>query len=490
MQRASGILLHISSLPSDYGIGTLGKCAYNFVDFLAKSRQRYWQILPIGMTSFGDSPYQSPSAFAGNINFIDLEILTNDGYLTKSDYDKIDWGKRLTKVDYAKIFKNRKAVLKKAVEKFDIYDKGYISFCNQSKWLCDFALFMAIKESFNLVSFNNWDSAFISKNKKAIDDFCKNNQPLLNFYKVTQYWFFKQYFNLKAYANKKGIKLIGDIPFYVAYDSADVWANPQNFELDESLNPINVAGVPPDFFSTDGQLWGNPLYNYSTMQKDNFSWWNERLSFCFKLYDILRIDHFRAFDSYYSIPFGEKTAKNGTWKKGVGFEFFEKLNLLDKNIIVEDLGDINDSVRDLVKLTGFPNMKVLQFAFDSDLSNDFLPHNFGKNCVVYTGTHDNMTTKGWFNALPIKSKKLFYKLVPNCFFKSKSKALVDYAFMSSADTAIIPIQDFLNLGNSARMNTPSTLNNNWQWRLKKKQLSGKLSTRIKKLTKKYNRVVN
>lgn len=488
MERASGILLHISSLPSSYGIGTFGLSAYEFVDFLAKACQRYWQILPLCMTSYGDSPYQSPSTYAGNINFIDFDILKSEGYLKSDDYNLIDWGKNKSKIDYNKVFLNRKAVLYKAVKQFDINNKEYLEFLRANKWLNDFSLFMAIKESYNLVNFNNWDNGFISKNKSQIFDFQQKNQEQIDYFKITQYWFFKQYFNLKSYANKNGIKIIGDIPFYVAYDSADVWSNPKLFELDENLIPLNVAGVPPDFFSPDGQLWGNPLYNYAEMEKDNYKWWESRLDHCFKLYDVLRIDHFRAFDSYYSIPFGEQTAKKGKWCKGVGFSFFEKLKLLDKSIIVEDLGDINESVRSLVKLTKFPNMKVLQFAFDSDLNNEFLPHNFGKNCVVYTGTHDNMTTKSWFKTLSIKSKLMFLKIVPNSFFKPKTQALIKFAFMSNADTVIIPLQDFLNLSNKARMNTPSTLGDNWQWRVSKKQLSNKLFQDIMKLTKRYNRI--
>lgn len=488
MERASGILLHISSLPSKYGIGTFGISAYKFVDFLVKSGQKYWQILPLGMTSYGNSPYQSPSTFAGNINFIDFDILKNDGYLDIADYNSIDWGDNLNKVDFNKQFLNRKTVLKKAVEKFSLSDRDYINFCKNNKWLNDFSLFMAIKDCHNLVSFNNWEEEFIKKDEQAISKFNREHKDIIDFYKITQYWFYKQYKNLKSYANKNNIKIIGDIPFYIAYDSADVWANPELFELDQNLNPVNVAGVPPDFFSPDGQLWGNPLYNYDVMAKDNYSWWKNRLEHCFKLYDVLRIDHFRAFDSYYSIPFDSATAKTGEWRKGVGYKFFEKLDILDKNIIIEDLGDINDSVRKLVKYTGFPNMKILQFAFDSDSTNEFLPHNYDNNCVVYTGTHDNMTTKGWYKTLPLKSRLMFLKFVPKSILRNKTNALIDYAFMSKADTVIIPLQDFLNLDNKSRMNIPATLGDNWEWRISEKQLNEKLIDYINLLTKKSGRL--
>lgn len=471
--------MHITSLPSNYGIGTFGEAAYEFIDFLAQSKQSFWQILPLGMTGYGNSPYQSPSAFAGNINFIDLDILIEKGYLKKNIVTDIDWGKSKTKIDYNKIYQNRTKILKIAAKKFSKNCVEYEKFLeNNDYWLNDFSIFMAIKETYGMVSFDNWDVEYIKREKACIDKFIVEHNELIDFYKITQFWFFEQFFKLKKYANENNIKIIGDIPFYVAYDSADVWASPNNFELDENYLPINVAGVPPDAFSDDGQLWGNPLYNYAEMRKNDYGWWKQRIEFGFSLCDVLRIDHFRAFDSYYAIPFGNVTAKSGEWRMGEGIEFFKKLNLLDRNIIAEDLGEITQSVRALIKATGYPNMKVLQFAFDTDEANEFLPHNYTKNCVVYTGTHDNNTTRGWYRSANAIEKKNVSKFVPYSKRMKKTDALIKYAFSSIADTVIIPLQDYLNLDEKSRMNTPSTLFGNWEWRVCEKDLGQKLSEKI------------
>lgn len=488
MERASGILMHISSLPSDYGIGTFGECAYRFVDFLKSAGQRYWQTLPLNITSYGDSPYQSPSAFAGNINFIDFDILRRQGYLKIEDYMDLDFGNNPIKIDYSKIFYNRSKVLKKAAAGFDIEKQEYQNFCKNNFWLNDYALFMALKEKNNNHSFIKWDDDIKFRNEKAINKFVKENKDLINYYKITQYFFYSQFFELKNYAAQNHILIIGDIPFYIAYDSADVWSNPELFELDNKLIPLNVAGVPPDFFSDSGQLWGNPLYNYDEMKTDNYKWFKRRFENDFLKCDILRIDHFRAFDSYYAIPFGNIDARKGEWRKGVGIKFLKEIELIGKNIIAEDLGDVGESVKKLIQESGFPNMKVLEFAFNKGLKNEFLPHNYDKNCVVYTGTHDNDTVRGWYKTITRAEKKMLYDYMPRSIRMKKSKALIEMALESIADTAIIPMQDYLDLDENARMNIPSTLGGNWQWRITKNQLSASLARNIKKLSQKHNRV--
>lgn len=488
MDRACGILMHISSLPSDYGIGTFGEAAYSFVDFLKSAGQKYWQTLPLNMTSYGDSPYQSPSAFAGNINFIDFDMLRRKGYLQQEDYLYLDFGNNIEKIDYSKIFSNRSIVLQKAVARFNTEDADYRRFCNNHFWLDDYALFMAIKEKHNHQSFTCWDDDLKFRKPSVIKNFIKENKELLEFYKITQYFFYSQFSELKDYAFLKGILIIGDIPFYIAYDSADVWSNPELFELDSQLLPLNVAGVPPDFFSTSGQLWGNPLYDYDQMKKDNYNWFKRRFENSFLKCDILRIDHFRAFDSYYAIPFGSVDACIGEWRKGVGLEFLEETELIGKNIIAEDLGDVGESVQQLIKESGFPNMKVLEFAFDRGQKNEFLPHNYDNNCVVYTGTHDNNTVRGWYKNIAPVEKKMLHDYMPRSRYMKKSKALIEMALESVADTAIIPMQDYLDLGEDARMNMPSTLGGNWEWRVKKEQLSDKLARRIRKLTLRTKRI--
>lgn len=479
--KGAGILLHISSLPSKHGIGTFGEAAYRFVDFLAEADQQYWQMLPLGMTGYGNSPYQSPSAFAGNINFIDLDMLASQNYIFERDYADIDWGNCESRIDYNKIYAERTSILKKAANQFHLGNPEFIEFCKtNSFWIDDFALFMAIKEHHNMQGLDQWSAEYLLKNDNAIEDFSSRHKHSITFYKITQFWFYQQLGALKKYVNSLGIRIIGDIPFYVAYDSADVWANPAMFELDENLLPKNVAGVPPDSFSEDGQLWGNPLYDYEEMRKDWYLWWRQRIKQCFLQCDILRIDHFRAIDSYYAVPYNRPNARQGEWRKGEGMDFIQALNLKNLPIIVEDLGDINDSVRELIEKTGLPNMKVLQFAFDSDSNNEFLPRNYQKDCVVYTGTHDNNTVKGWYKTLSIKQKCSLLRHVPYSLIMSKSSALIRYAHKSGANIAIIPLQDYLNFDETARMNIPSTLNNNWEWRVTYAELSDILVNRIKR----------
>ena len=467
--RTSGILMPIFSLPSKYGIGTLGKEAYNFVDFLNKAGQRYSQILPLGITGFGDSPYQSVSSYAGNPYFIDLELLIKDGYLTKNNVESLDWGKDSGKIDYELMYKNRYKVLKIAFENFkNNIPKDFFEFCEENAWWLDnYSLYAAIKQNQNFASFDCWEDDLKLKTPDAIEKAKIDFSDDISFYKMIQFFFAKQWFQLKSYANEKGVYIIGDIPIYVAKDSADVWGDPKQFQLDQEFNPVAVAGCPPDAFSKDGQLWGNPLYDWDYMKKDGFKWWINRIAYCSKLYDVVRIDHFRAFSAYFSIPAEDETAVNGKWVKCHGEELFAtlKAELGELNIIAEDLGTIDDDVRALLKKTGFPGMKVLQFAFDPNSESSYLPHNIIKNCVLYTGTHDNDTAIGYYENAPksnIKFIKDYLRIGDN---ESFNWALIKSAMATPADTVILQMQDFLGLDNTARINTPATDENNWQWRI-------------------------
>ena len=485
--RTSGILLPIFSLPNSYGIGTLGKEAYQFVDFLVEAKQSYWQVLPIGPTSYGDSPYQSFSVFAGNPYFIDFESLKNDGLLEEEDYQ--EYVDESLSIDYGKIYNTRYLVLRKAYARFDInlmksFEKENID------WLEDFSLFMTLKDYHNGVSFLEWEDCYKFRNKKALTSFKKEHLEDVNFWKFTQYYFFKQWNALREYANTKGIKIIGDMPIYTALDSSDVWANPKQFYLDKDLNPIEVAGCPPDAFSEDGQLWGNPLFRWDEMKKDDYAWWTKRIAAMAKLYDIVRIDHFRGFDSFYAIPAEDDTAKNGKWKKGPGMDLFNSLEkkLGKLPIIVEDLGFLTPSVEKLLKDSGFPGMKVIQFAFDSREDSDYLPHNYPTHCVVYTGTHDNDTIMGWMKTAPksaVKYAKSYLNLTKE---EGYNWGMMRAAWSSVADMAIVPMQDLLGLGSEARINIPSTLGNNWKWRATEAQIDNKLAKKLYTYTKMYARL--
>ena len=488
--RASGVLMHISSLPGSTGIGTFGENAYKFVDLLKKANQTYWQILPLVPTSYGDSPYQSFSTFAGNPYFIDLETLSKQCLLKKSDYEKEDWGDQKLSVDYAKIYENRKKVFK-IVQKnfFERVPEEYNDFCEKNAfWLDDFALFMAIKDEFLGKSFSSWDKDIRMRQSHALQKYQQKCKTSIDYYKMLQFLFFEQWHKLKAYANEKGIKIIGDLPIYVAADSADVWSNPEQFMLDEELQPVEVAGCPPDAFSEDGQLWGNPLYNWDLMKKDNYSWWVRRLKECLKLYDVVRIDHFRGFDSYFCIKAGSKTAKNGVWREGPKMDLFRtiKEKLGETAIIAEDLGFLTPSVKKLLKQSKFPGMKVLQFAFDSREESDYLPHNYIKNCIVYTGTHDNDTILGWQKSANRKDISFARKYL-NAKRGTLVWPMIISALSSVADTAIITMQDILELGSDARMNIPSTVGENWKWRCKQEDLCEENFNKLGYLTKLYAR---
>lgn len=484
----------IASLPGKYGIGSFGKESYKFVDFLAKAGQQYWQILPLGGTGYGDSPYQSFSTFAGNPYFIDLTALIEEGLLTKAECDSYDWGSSDDSIDYEKIYLSRFKVLKLAFERSSVMKtKAYKQFEKENAfWLDDYALYMAIKSSFGGISFALWDEPARRRDPKTMESFKKRFAKEIDCYKFQQYYFMKQWTALKSYANDHGIKIVGDIPIYVAFDSADTWASPELFQFDSKGFPKAVAGCPPDGFSATGQLWGNPLYDWPYHKKTGYDWWIKRMAHCKKLYDVVRVDHFRAFDAYYAIPYGNPTAEFGKWKKGPGISLFKAIeaSLGKTDIIAEDLGFLTDSVRKLVVDTGFPGMKVLEFAFDPREESDYLPHNYNKNSVVYTGTHDNETVRGWFNNLKGADKKLAceYLDIPAEDSDEVSWHFIRLAMGSVSDTCIIPIQDYLSLGNEARINTPSTIGGNWIWRMDAKALSAKLANRIYKMTKLYGRL--
>ncbi len=489
--RTSGMLMPVSALPGPYGIGCFSKEAYQFVDMLKEAGQSRWQILPLGPTGYGDSPYQSFSAFAGNPYFIDLEKLIEDGLLTREECDEADFGDDETEINYEKLYHTRFEVLRLAYERAKkagvLESRDYQTFVSrESDWLLDYALYMAVKNHFGGVSWDQWDEDIRLRKPEAVRHYSEMLQDEITFYEYQQYLFSVQWTALKAYANRSGIQIIGDIPIYVAFDSADTWAGPQMFQLDEKNRPIGVAGCPPDGFSATGQLWGNPLYDWEYHKTTGYEWWLRRISYCFRLYDILRIDHFRGFDEYYSIPYGDETAENGKWMPGPGMDLFRVIQkeLGDLPIIAEDLGFLTDSVRQLLADSGYPGMKVLQFAFDSREDSDYLPHHYTNNCVVYTGTHDNDTLKGWFQSIARQDQFMSF-LYLNNWYTPEEEIHWDFicmAMRSVADTCIIPVQDYLGLGSEARINTPSTLGGNWTWRMKSGAFTGKLTAKIRSIT--------
>lgn len=492
--RRSGMLLPIASLPSKYGIGSFSKEAYEFIDILKKSGQSLWQILPLGPTGYGDSPYQSFSTFAGNPYFIDLDELVQEGLLSYEDCNSYDWGDNIEYIDYEKIYLSRFKILKKAYIRSNISkNKLFTAYCEKNKWwLHDYALYMSIKDYFGGKSWIGWNNDIRSRQENAIFKYEQMLKEEVEFYKYLQFLFSRQWSKLKSYANKKGISIIGDIPIYVSLDSSDTWANPELFQLNKDCIPTAVAGCPPDSFCETGQLWGNPLYCWEYHQRTDYEWWIKRIGYSLKLYDIVRIDHFRGFDEYYSIPYGDLTAVNGTWEKGPGIELFKyvKEKLGEVEIIAEDLGFLTKSVKNLLKNTGYPGMKILQFAFDSREDSDYLPHNYNRNCVVYTGTHDNSTICGWYRELNKNDKKMSVNYMNNKYTRNNAIHwdFICLAMRSIANTCIIPVQDYLGLGDEARINIPSTVGMNWTWRMKKDCFSKKIINRIKMLTKLYGRI--
>lgn len=496
MNRAAGILLPISSLPSKYGIGCFSKSAYDFVDWLKEAGQTFWQILPLGPTSYGDSPYQSFSTFAGNPYFIDLDELIKEGVLTEEECKKADFGSDAKDINYKKLYEERYPLLRKAYERSNISNNSeYRDFIAENNWwLSDYALFMAVKSRFGGAPWTEWAEDIRLRWGFALDYYREELYFDIEFHQYMQFQFYRQWRKLKSYANRKGIRIIGDIPIYVAMDSADTWAHPELFQLDGNNVPVAVAGCPPDGFSATGQLWGNPLYRWDYHKSTGYEWWITRLWHCFRLYDVVRIDHFRGFDEYFSIPYGETTAENGHWEKGPGIELFRRMEELLgwHEVIAEDLGYVTDSVRQLVRESGFPGMKVLEFAFDSRDSgsaNDYLPHNYIENCVVYTGTHDNETVVGWFDCIKKEEKKLVREYLCDNYTPEKLlyKSFIALAMRSNARTCIIPIQDYLGYDNSSRINKPSTIGTNWRWRLTEGELTEKLKQEILQGTIRYGR---
>ena len=492
MKRSSAIIMPLYALPSPHGIGTMGKAAHDFVDFLADAGQSWWQLLPVGPTSFGDSPYQSPSAFAGNPYLIDLDELVADGLLTQDEVDSPDWGDDPSRVDYAKLYASRPKVLRRAFERGFARDAEKVARfrAQNASWIEDYALFMAIKRHFGMRSWIEWDDPAIRMREPgALDSYREALADQVDFNVYVQYLFFGQWERLRAYARSKHIGIIGDLPIYVALDSADVWAEPQWFELDERHVPTAVAGVPPDCFSADGQLWGNPLYDYDAMAADGYGWWKRRIAGAAKLYDVIRIDHFRGFESFWSVPYGEKTARHGRWVKGPGMDLVGTLERAFPTLefIAEDLGYHTPEVERLLDDSGFPGMKVLEFAFDSRDASPFLPHGFVPNSTCYVGTHDNQTLMGWAAEADPADVAL-----ARAYFGLNDEEGFTWGFIRGGMSSVSKLfaaqmQDYLGLGAEARTNTPGTLGGNWQWRMLPNQTTTELSERIASMTRLYGR---
>lgn len=490
LQRGAGILLPVSSLPSPYGIGTFGKAAYEFVDQLVEAGQKYWQVLPLGPTSYGDSPYQSFSAFAGNPYFIDLDMLCEEGLLKIDEVRYIKWEERLDRVEYGLLWEYRYGVLKRAfirsnhktTEKFQLFLE------ENAQWIQDYGLFMVCKEHFENVEWLKWDKDIRFRQPEALQRYCKTFSQEIEFYQFLQYKFYEQWSSLKKYANEHGVEIIGDMPIYVALDSVDVWVNPGLFELDEERKPVCVAGCPPDAFSDDGQKWGNPLYNWKIMEKEEFAWWKRRMEAAAKLFDVVRIDHFIGIVRYYVIP-ADDSARKGWFEWGPGEKLIRALDGArgQTKIIAEDLGVLIPQVGELLEKAGYPGMKVIEFAFDGNTDNPYLPHMYQKNCVVYGGTHDNETLVGYYDNLSVDN--LAYALqYTDC---SNRAALIEKVFLmayrSVADTVIFQMQDVLEKGNETRMNLPATIGENWRWRLTEGEFTKEKRKWLKSLSIIYGR---
>lgn len=491
LKRGAGILLPISSLASPYGIGTFGKKAYEFVDFLERAGQKYWQVLPIGPTSFGDSPYQSFSAFAGNPYFIDLDMLVEEGLLEKQEIDIYSWGNESHDIDYEAIYNSRFKVLRIAYERsVHKSHSEYREFLDDnSYWIEDYTFYMALKFHFDNKEWLLWEEGIRYREDRAVKKYHNLLEDEIEYFKFIQYLFYRQWVQLKEYANNKGIEIIGDIPLYVSLDSSDVWVNGDLFELDERKNPIHVAGVPPDAFSDEGQRWGNPLYNWEVMEQEGFSWWRERMRHSAKLYDVIRIDHFIGVVRYYSIPVTCSTAIEGEWRKGPGKKLTDVIDqsIGDKKIIAEDLGVVIPEVKKVLNGAGYPGMKIIEFAFDSDPENEHLPHNYTRNMVVYGGTHDNETLVGFFDSKKAKELKYAFDYLGVKKKKDMVDAIIRDAYASVACVVIFQAQDILKLDNSARMNLPSTVGNNWRWRLVDNQFTKEHQENLKKLADIFGR---
>ena len=491
MERSSGILMPISSLPSPYGIGTFGKAAYHFADFLKAAGQKYWQLLPLGPTSYGDSPYQSFSTFAGNPYFIDLEALIEDKLLTQEEVDVCDWGTNPRYVDYGKIFESRYALLSKAKERGWQRDhKKVTAFEKENEgWLPDYALFMALKYHFKMQPWLEWPEDIRLHRREAVERWRAELREDMELFVYIQFLFFAQWTALKKYINELGIHIIGDLPIYVAMDSADMWSEPEMFKLDSHGKPTEVSGVPPDYFSEDGQLWGNPLYNYDAMEKNGFGWWIRRIGGVEKLYDVIRIDHFRGFESYWAVPYGEKTAKNGKWVKGPGMKLVGALTgwFHYLEFIAEDLGYATPEVAQLLADSRLPGMKVLEFAFNPHEPSDYLPHFYKENCVCYTGTHDNAPLAEWFETGDKKEIAHAKKYLGLNKEEGYNFGVIRGGMGSVAKLFVAQMQDYLELGKHNRMNTPGVASGNWEWRMLPGEDSAKLAEKIAEMTRLYGR---
>lgn len=489
--RKSGVLMHITSLPGPYGIGTMGKEAFRFVDFLHRAGQSCWQILPLSPTGYGDSPYQSCSTFAGNHYLIDLELLKEEGLLLPGEAEQVFWGDRKDRVDFFSLYQNRLVLLRKAFARFD--DQEVLdAFCREhGSWLPDFSLFMALKEENGGAPWYEWDEPLRRREPEAVWQARQRLKTEIRFYCFVQYLFFKQWKALLDYAHDKGITVIGDVPIYVPYDSADVWADPELFWLDENLQPVAVAGCPPDAFGEDGQLWGNPLYRWDVHKKDGYRWWMRRLGAAGRLYDVVRLDHFRGFEAYWAVPFGDVNARGGQWMKGPGMDFIQavKKNLPQLDLIAEDLGFLTPEVLQLRDDSGYPGMKVLGFAFDSREPSDYLPHTYIQNTVCYTGTHDNMTTAQWFASASSDAVEYAAQYMGLTKQEGYVWGTIRTAFQSVSDLCMIPLQDYLELGEEGRMNFPGTTSNaNWTWRALPGSYTDALADKIRALTVLYGRL--
>ena len=491
-KRSSGVLMHITSLPGQFGIGTFGKSAYEFVDFLEETKQTYWQILPLTTTSYGDSPYQSFSAVAGNLNLIDFSLLKEDGLLEESDYANVNFGENPEKVDYALLFEERRPILEKAVantsknsevlaeiEKFE---------AENSSWLADYAEYMAIKESFGYKSFIHWDEDIKKGEQAAREKYRTELQDSIRYYTVTQYFFFKQWLALKEYANEKGIKIIGDMPIYVSADSVEMWTMPELFKVDANNEPLYVAGCPADDFSPTGQLWGNPIYNWEKHKEQGFSWWIYRVQESFKIYDVLRIDHFKGFSDFWQIDKDAENAVNGTWEAGPGIELFQKIKeqLGDLPIVAENLGFIDAKAEKLLDDSGYPGMKILQFAFPGEDNLD-RPHHYTQNSVAYTGTHDNDVVNGWYEKLSESERKLVSEYLNRRDDETITEAMIRGIYSSVSDYAIVTMQDLLDKDATSRMNVPSTVGGNWEWRMLAEDLTEERKEFLRNITVRYSR---
>ena len=491
-KRSSGVLMHITSLPGEFGIGTFGKSAYDFVDFLEETKQTYWQILPLTTTSYGDSPYQSFSAVAGNLNLIDFSLLKEDGLLEESDYVNVNFGENPEKVDYALLFEARRPILEKAVantsknsevlaeiEKFE---------AENLSWLADYAEYMAIKESFGYKSFIHWDEDIKKGEQAAREKYRTELQDSIRYYTVTQYFFFKQWLALKEYANEKGIKIIGDMPIYVSADSVEMWTMPELFKVDENNEPLYVAGCPADDFSPTGQLWGNPIYDWEKHKEQGFSWWIYRVQESFKIYDVLRIDHFKGFSDFWQIDKDAENAVNGTWEAGPGIELFQKIKeqLGDLPIVAENLGFIDAKAEKLLDDSGYPGMKILQFAFPGEDNLD-RPHHYTQNSVAYTGTHDNDVVNGWYEKLNESEKELVSEYLNRRDEEKITEAMIRGIYSSVSDYAIVTMQDLLDKDATSRMNVPSTVGGNWEWRMLAEDLTEERKEFLRNITVRYSR---